>query len=170
MMNLASLKATSGSNGPSDVRTLETAVIHFLCYTMNTWLEDIVKANVWSKPKHKGSLSHVGTDHSAGTYDGQLLISQILHNKMYYLFIRFFQFHAKVTISVDNCSSAEYFHCKSSAIAAILYDDLLIFFAQICILSLVRRLQARRVCSPRCIRPESPVSRKGRKVPSQSCP
>ena len=60
---------------------------------MNTWLEDIVKANVWSKPKHKGSLSHVGTDHSAGTYDGQLLISQILHNKMYYLFIRFFQFH-----------------------------------------------------------------------------
>ena len=40
-----------------------------------------------------------------------------------------FQFHAKVTISVDNCSSAEYFHCKSSAIAAILYDDLLIFCA-----------------------------------------
>ena len=46
---------------------------------------------------------------------------------MYYLFIRFFQFHAKITISVDNCLSAEYFHCKSSAIAAILYDDLLIF-------------------------------------------
>jgi hypothetical protein len=98
---------------------------------MNTWLEDIVKANVWGKPKHKGSLSHVGTDHSAGTYDGQLLISQILHNKMYYLFIRFFQFHAKITISVDNCLSAEYFHCKSSAIAAILYDDLLIFCADL---------------------------------------
>ena len=48
-----------------------------------------------------------------------------------------FQFHAKITISVDNCLSAEYFHCKSSAIAAIPYDDLLIFFVQICILSLV---------------------------------
>ena len=67
-------------NSPSDVRTLESTVIHFLCYTMYTWLENIVKADVRCKTKHKSGLSHVGTDHSAGTDDGQFLISQILHN------------------------------------------------------------------------------------------
>ncbi len=49
---------------------------------MHAWLEDVVKANIRSEPKHKGSLCHIGADHSAGTDNEQLFVSKVFHNNI----------------------------------------------------------------------------------------
>ena len=60
---------------PGNVGTFECAVAHFLSYTVNSRLENVVKTDVGSETEHESGLNHVGTDSSTGSYYGQFLVS-----------------------------------------------------------------------------------------------
>ena len=44
---------------PCDVRTRESAMIHFLGYTVDSRFDDVIKTDVRSKTEHESGLSHV---------------------------------------------------------------------------------------------------------------
>ena len=61
-------------NSISYVNTWECALLNFIENTMYTWLEDIIKTDVWSKTEHQSALYHVRTDHTACTDDNEFVI------------------------------------------------------------------------------------------------
>ena len=65
---------------PSYVGTWESTVVHFLGYTVDSRFDDVIETDVRSKTEHKGGLSHVGADRTAGTDDEQLLVCQKSHD------------------------------------------------------------------------------------------
>lgn len=74
------LECNFGIYGVGNVRAFECAVADFLINTVNSRLIDVIKADIGGKTKHKGALYHIGTNHSAGTYDEQFFVCKILHN------------------------------------------------------------------------------------------
>ncbi|CUQ26797.1 Uncharacterised protein [Segatella copri] len=61
-------------NSISYVNTWECALLNLIENTMYTWLEDIIKTDVWSKTEHQSALYHVRTDHTACTDDNEFVI------------------------------------------------------------------------------------------------